>query len=83
MLSYFERKARLAHGAVRDVAADAGCSKPQASRVLAGARRDRRIEVLFARRMKDPHTGRAVSVAEAFGPEVVTRKARRVPAPVG
>ena len=68
-LSYYERKARLKHGVLKDIAKDAGCSVGQASRVLSGARRDRRIERLIARRLRDPVTGAGVSVAEAFGEE--------------
>ena len=63
MLSYWERKRGIPHGASRQVAQLLGCTESMVSMVLRGARRDRTIERALAARMKPK-----VSVAVAFGP---------------
>ena len=68
-LTYWERKEYLPYGALTHVAREVPCTMAMASRVLSGKSRNRRIERLIARRMKDPLTGMGVSVETAFGPE--------------
>jgi hypothetical protein len=78
-LTYYERKARLYHGAVKDVAGEAGCSLAQVSQTLSGRSRDRDVETRLARLMRNPDGGR-VTVCEAFGRPA--RKLRRNGAPL-
>lgn len=67
-LTYYERKARLPHGAMSRVAEEEGCAISKVSDVVAGRVRDRSVETRLARIMRDPGTGARVSVTEAFGP---------------
>lgn len=67
-LTYYERKARLPHGAVSRVAEEEGCVASKVSYVLAGRVRDRAVEARLARLMRDPESGARVTVADAFGP---------------
>lgn len=67
-MTYYWRKARLWHGASREVAKASGVDESLVSRVLRGTFRDRRIEEMLADRMLDPHTEQPVTVTEAFGP---------------
>ena len=62
MLSYWERKRRLSHGASRTIAGLLGCTESMVSMVLRGTRRERRIERALAAKMT-PRT----LVSEAFG----------------
>lgn len=63
MLTYFERKERLPHGALTEVKEKVGCALSTVTHVLRGIHRNRAIELELARRMV-PRT----SVREAFGP---------------
>lgn len=67
-LTYFERKARLPHGAVSIVAVEQGRGADKISLVLSGKMRNRAIETRLASLMRDPDTGKHVTVSEAFGP---------------
>ncbi|MDP9202347.1 MAG: hypothetical protein M3P26_10520 [Gemmatimonadota bacterium] len=58
-LTRWERKERLGHGAATEIAAKLGKSQSHVSRVLAGQRSDRKVEVVAARRLRVP-------VSEAF-----------------
>lgn len=66
-LSYFERKARLPHGAVSRVAEEVACAVSKVSDVLTGHTRDRDVETRLAKLMRT-EAGERVSVTEAFGP---------------
>lgn len=63
MLSYWERKRRLPHGASRTIAACLQCTESMVSMVLRGVRRNRAVERALAMKMT-PRT----AIAEAFGP---------------
>ena len=77
-LSYYERKARLPFGAVSRVAEAHGCAVGYVSNVLSGRKRNREIELKLAALMRDPETGRALSVSAAFGkPAPVSMRATR------
>jgi hypothetical protein len=68
MLSYWERKRGLPHGASRTIAQLLGCTESMVSMVLKGVRRDRAIERALAAKMKP-----RVSVGVAFGPAAPVR----------
>ena len=68
-LTYWERKEYLPYGALTQVARAVPCTMAMASRVLSGKSRNRRIECLIARRLKDDLTGKRFSVVAAFGAE--------------
>lgn len=68
MLTYYERKARLPMRASKLIREVTKRSSGYISLVLAGKRRNRQIEEMFAAVMRDPVTNRTVSVTEAFGP---------------
>ena len=80
-LTYYERKARLPHGAVSQVAKELGCAVSKVSDVLSESPvRDRLIETRLAQLMRDPVTNKKVTVTEAFG--APARTLRRVKAAV-
>lgn len=68
MLSYWERKRRLSHGASRAIAACLECTESMVSMVLRGTRRNLVVERALAAKMT-PRTTRA----EAFGPPVAMK----------
>lgn len=53
-LSKWERKARLGFGAVTEIAEAMQLSKGHVSQVVSGNRRDRKVEVVVARRLRMP-----------------------------
>lgn len=53
-LTRWERKERLGHGAVKEIAAATERSEAHVSRVVNGHRRDRVVEVAVARRLQLP-----------------------------
>lgn len=61
-LSKYERKEKLGHGAVKEIAAATGRSEGHVSQVINGKRRDRVVEVAAARRLQ-------MSVDEVFEPQ--------------
>jgi len=77
-LTYYERKARLPFGAVLRVAEKCSAPASTVSRVLADKLRNRAIESALAALMRDPATGRRVTVSEAFGPPARTLRRARV-----
>lgn len=60
-LTKWERKERLGHGAVKDIATATARSEGHVSQVINGKRRDRVVEVAAARRLQMP-------VDEVFAP---------------
>ena len=62
-LTKWERKERLGHGAVKEIAEATDRSEGHVSQVINGKRRDRVVEVAVARRLQMP-------VDEVFEPEV-------------
>jgi hypothetical protein len=62
-LTKWERKEKLGHGAVREIAGATELSEGHVSQVINGKRRDRVVEVAVARRLQMP-------VDEVFTPEV-------------
>lgn len=62
-MTYYDRKARLPHGAVSAIAKDAGCAVSLVSMVLRGTRRNLGVEARLAAAMRP-----RVTPAYAFGP---------------
>lgn len=69
-LSKWERKERLGHGAVKEIAEATERSEGHVSQVINGKRRDRVVEVAVARRLQLP-------VDEVFEPEAEATQAAR------
>lgn len=66
MLSYWQRKEALPHGAIRRVAERMELREDKASRVLLGKDTDRDVQVELAKEMRTPK-GARITVSEAFG----------------
>jgi len=77
MLTYYERKARLPHGAVTAVHEETGFSLSTVSEVLQGKHRNRSIEIALAALMQPP-----TPVVKAFGPPGPERLRRTRPTTV-